>query len=123
MKLSLERKVALDAVVKACKICLSVQGNLGEGDSVTKKDSTPVTVADFAVQAVVIQTISEKFPEDGYVAEETSKMLKEKSELRENVLKYVKQVLPNFTETQLIHVIEKGQSSGGSTRRWGENSF
>ncbi|WP_456405952.1 hypothetical protein [Caldithrix abyssi] len=40
--------IALQAVEQAAKICQQVQAQLVEEDSLTKKDRSPVTVADFA---------------------------------------------------------------------------
>ncbi|RLD16999.1 3'(2'),5'-bisphosphate nucleotidase, partial [candidate division KSB1 bacterium] len=43
--------VALRAVRQASEICSAVQAQLVAEDTLTKKDRSPVTVADFASQA------------------------------------------------------------------------
>jgi 3'(2'), 5'-bisphosphate nucleotidase len=48
-----ELKVAVEAVRKACGLCMRVQSSLVTEDEVTKKDDSPVTVADFGAQAVI----------------------------------------------------------------------
>lgn len=47
--LALERKVAIAAVQRACRVCEHVRTSAGN-QTVTKDDSSPVTVADFAAQ-------------------------------------------------------------------------
>ena len=58
-------------------------------DSISKKDSTPVTVADFAAQALIISAIKDVFPEDGYVGEEDSTSLRNDAQLKEKVWEMV----------------------------------
>src|SRR5688572_23382628 len=70
---ALERLYALEAVSLACKLCLSVQSKLISEDTVTKKDRSPVTIADYASQAVVSYILSQAFPNDPIVGEEDAK--------------------------------------------------
>lgn len=46
-----------------------------------KSDSTPVTVADFAAQALIIAALQHVFPNDGFVGEEDSKALRSDAKL------------------------------------------
>ena len=48
-----EVHAALAAVTAASRLCSAAQGRLAAGDTLTKSDDSPVTVADFAAQAVV----------------------------------------------------------------------
>lgn len=41
--LALERKVAIQAVLQASKVCQSVFKNLVSGETITKNDKSPVT--------------------------------------------------------------------------------
>lgn len=43
---------------------------------VSKDDKSPVTIADFAVQALVIYYLSEAFPSDRFIAEESSELIR-----------------------------------------------
>jgi len=45
-------------------------------DVVNKNDNSPVTVADYSVQAVIIHLVKKAFPEDNFVAEESAHDLK-----------------------------------------------
>lgn len=47
------------------------------GVSLDKEDSSPVTVADFTVQALIIDRLSRAFPSDHFIAEEDSSMLRQ----------------------------------------------
>ena len=44
------RREAVRAVVAASQLCVAVQAQLVSSDSIAKKDSSPVTVADYAAQ-------------------------------------------------------------------------
>jgi 3'(2'), 5'-bisphosphate nucleotidase len=73
---SLELETARTAVTTAAQICRSVQHELTEG-SLEKKDKSPVTIADFASQAVICKQLRETFPHDPIVAEEDAAELRE----------------------------------------------
>jgi HAL2 family 3'(2'),5'-bisphosphate nucleotidase len=65
--------VAVDAVRAACEVCLAAAR-----PSVMHKDGAePVTVADFASQAVLLRRITDTFPEDRVLAEESAAHLGE----------------------------------------------
>jgi 3'(2'), 5'-bisphosphate nucleotidase len=66
-------QVALKAVRKACVITSSLQDTMDYVDgTITKSDESPVTVADFASQAVILKHLKQHFPNDLYLAEERS---------------------------------------------------
>lgn len=66
-----ELKAAIDVVERACRLCLSVKTSLNEtGGMVEKNDATPVTVADFGVQALVSLELGLLFPSIQLVGEE-----------------------------------------------------
>lgn len=54
-----------------------------------KSDATPVTVADFAVQALLISVIHAAYPSDQVVGEENASALREDSALRQRVWELV----------------------------------
>ncbi len=66
-------QVALAAVRKACAIAIKLQEQLDTlQGTMTKDDASPVTIADFASQAVVLRHLRSHFPDDVYIAEEES---------------------------------------------------
>jgi 3'(2'), 5'-bisphosphate nucleotidase len=71
-----ERAVALCAVRAAARVCIGVQRELAAAGRVDKKDRSPVTVADFAAQAVVCRVLAEHFPGDPIMAEEDTSILR-----------------------------------------------
>ncbi len=90
-------QIAINAVLKAIPLCQQVEADMVEADTVEKEDGSPVTVADFATQALTCQALGEAFPEDPIVAEEDSQDLRENPQLMERVVEYVNR----FTEGAL----------------------
>lgn len=70
-----ELTTALDAVRQAAALCRTVQASIDVG-VLEKNDRSPVTVADFASQAVICRALAEAFPDDPVVAEEESRALR-----------------------------------------------
>ena len=84
--LKAELKEALNAVKTASYISRSIQkqmnltkksnsNNNNDNNSISKDDLSPVTIADFTVQAIVIDRLSHYFPTDKFIAEEDSSIL------------------------------------------------
>ena len=119
MKLEKELNIAIEAVEKACSLCRGVQSSLVSEETMTKKDKSPVTVADFGAQAVICSALKEAFPDDPIVAEEdTSELSSEGGEtLKEHIVKHVTAILPGIEETEIIEAIDSGRSEGGSEGR------
>lgn len=74
-----ELQAAINVVERACRLCVDVQKSLfsSDGKVVQKVDRTPVTVADFGVQALISLEMSKLFPSIPLVAEEDSAFLRE----------------------------------------------
>src|SRR4051812_36734045 len=64
-----EFDVAVRALKEAGALARRIQGE-ARREMLLKHDRSPVTVADFAVQAVVAHRLAEEFPADPLVAEE-----------------------------------------------------
>ena len=64
-----EISIALDAVRSACGLTAAVQESHSTEVRI-KKDISPVTVADYAAQALICRAILNNFPEDRILAEE-----------------------------------------------------
>jgi 3'(2'), 5'-bisphosphate nucleotidase len=104
-----EAQFALRAVRKAATLCRQIQTEMVR-PAITKADRSPVTVADFASQALVGEMLLRAFPEEHLVAEEDSQTLKEEggSETLERVTSYVRQVIPTADEPQVCAWIDHG---------------
>ena len=72
MSYQLELKTGMEAVRAAANVCRAVQANLITADTLEKKDKSPVTVADFAAQAIVCSHLLKALPSDLMVGEEDS---------------------------------------------------
>lgn len=70
-----ELRVGLAAVRLAAQVCQKVQRQITL-DKLDKQDKSPVTIADFASQAVVCRALAAAFPQDVVVGEEDSAELK-----------------------------------------------
>lgn len=74
---STELDAALAAVEDACRVCRYVQSRLDALRSMTKDDSSPVTIGDFASQALVARALTSSGAMlGGMVAEESAAFLK-----------------------------------------------
>lgn len=120
MKLQEEWRTATAAVREAAKVCQAVQGRLVTADTLEKRDKSPVTVADFASQAVVCARLREAFPEVGVVAEEASAALREQGAgaLRDAVVEHVRAVRHDATADEVLSWIDHGGATGGGAGRF-----
>ena len=120
MPYSQELKTAIEAVKKACSLCTTVQASLVSEETMTKKDKSPVTVADFGVQAVICHELKKAFPDDPIVAEEDSSDLQseEGRALTKKVYEYASAVLPELKEEDIHSTIDSGDYDGGPDGRF-----
>ena len=70
-----ELAVALAATQIAAKLCQRVQASV-TAQALEKRDKSPVTVADFASQAIIASALKRVFPEIPLIAEEDSAALR-----------------------------------------------
>lgn len=102
------------AVFHACSICRSVQKDLASIRSHVKDDKSPVSVADFASQAVIARTLAESLPGAlRLVAEESAQTLREQRqagvhELVDEVMRVVHRVWPNAGADEVLDAIDLG---------------
>ncbi|ORY06575.1 3',5'-bisphosphate nucleotidase [Basidiobolus meristosporus CBS 931.73] len=117
-----EKAVAIDAVLRASRVCQNVFNKLVSSETITKKDKSPVTIADYSAQAVVNTVLAKAFPNDPIVGEEDSKDLHgdAAANMREKIEELANSVLEESqTITQLLAAIDRGCYAGGSTgRHW-----
>ncbi len=113
-----ELKFAWHAVSQACALVRQIQSELVT-PALTKDDHSPVTVADFAVQALVAALLEQAFPQDPLVGEEDSLILRaasadereSASQTLDMVTYYLRQVIPNANANQVVQWIERGGAS------------
>ena len=98
---------AVDAVRRAGLLARKVQEELVE-PALTKDDRSPVTVADFAAQAVVARLLDERFPGEPLVGEENADALRGAPETLGQVASYVGRVVPEATPESVCVWIDHG---------------
>ncbi|KXN82483.1 3'(2'),5'-bisphosphate nucleotidase [Leucoagaricus sp. SymC.cos] len=101
-----ERAVAISAVRRACIVTQKVFETLVSTDHMTKGDSSPVTVGDFAAQAVIASILGTVFPDDHIVGEEDAGELR-KSENKELLHHITTLVNEGLTDDRLSYESEE----------------
>jgi len=120
MSYQLELTTGMEAVRAAANVCRAVQASLITADTLEKKDKSPVTVADFAAQAIVCAHLLKALPNDLMVGEEDSAELRtgEEAGLRASVVQHVADELGGADEAQVLSWIDHGNHDGSEARYW-----
>jgi 3'(2'), 5'-bisphosphate nucleotidase len=116
-----ERTAAVAAVRAASELCRRVQGRLVAGDTLTKGDESPVTIADFAAQAIVNATLTDALGDIAMVGEEDSNDLSGRgaTELRDGVVDLVRQQRgADVSASNVLDWISAGASDATGPRYW-----
>lgn len=116
-----EIDAALRAVRSASDLCRGAQGRLAAGDTLTKGDESPVTVADFAAQAVVCAELAEALGHVEMIGEEDSDDLRDHSRagLLDGVTDLVRRVRTGDPSSQtVLDWISIGATGGVGDRYW-----
>ncbi len=114
-----ELQTALQAVRQAAKVCRSVQSSITT-ESLAKKDNSPVTVADYASQALVCRVLQDVFPNDPVIGEEGAAELREANgaEFLNRVVSECAAVGVSAKPEQFCDWIDRGGASTYSERFW-----
>ena len=114
--LGAEAQVAAELVREV----MSLQG-LGQEGIVNpsfKRDGSPVTVVDLAVQALIAAGLSRRYPGDAVVAEEDATALRENDRVFvRRVLALVRRIIPEASTDQVLEWVDLGSAPAGS-RFW-----
>ncbi len=115
-----ERATAVAAVLRAASICEQVRAGFSAHDAHEKDDRSPVTIADFAAQAIIIDMIESMYPKDEIVGEEDADLLKgtDGTMLGEAVLDVLVTAIPGIQMDRLVHLLERGDGRGGKGKRF-----
>ncbi|KAG8099682.1 hypothetical protein GUJ93_ZPchr0013g35594 [Zizania palustris] len=115
-----ELAAAAAAVERACRLCVDVKRSLLSGDEriLEKKDQTPVTVADFGVQALISLELQRSFPSIPLVAEEDSASVRSNNVLVESISSAVADKVSSvdspLTHDDVLRAIDRGGKDGVS---------
>lgn len=111
-----EREVAIDAVVKTCLLCEQIRAETLSGKTMEKEDRSPVTVADFAAQALISLALAEAFPQDPVMAEE--RLAGVATDIKENISCHVRTVYAGLSSGEVASAIDRCNYRGGPSRRF-----
>ena len=114
-----ELDTAISIVHRASYLSRYLQHKLLKDNStINKDDKSPVTTADYAVQALIIDDLSRKFPNDKFIAEENSKYLEDNDLVRQGVMNSLSIASRrNWKESELFNTIDKGGYDTNDARR------
>jgi len=113
-------EAALDAVAQAASVCREVQAGIADVRAITKDDRSPVTVADFAAQAIVARILTESLGPILLVGEEDSKFLRDpehQSHLDATVAA-VRGVWPEADEKAVLDAVDIGSADTHHDGYW-----
>lgn len=132
---ALEERVAIAAVKRASILTSSVFEKLVKNETLVKGDKSPVTVGDFAAQAVISTLIHAAFPDDPIVGEEDASDLHLESgkAMKDRIVALANEVLTLpadeeeaawgvgvgrvRSEDEILDAIDRGCYPGGSAGR------
>ncbi|CAK9686823.1 3'(2'),5'-bisphosphate nucleotidase [Candida parapsilosis] len=126
-----ELQVATLAVKRASILTKQLSDSISQAKSgtITKEDKSPVTIGDFASQAIINNAIKLNFPDDEIVGEEDSQDLQDNAKLSSEVLNLITKVQQETSEYDdvigdisseelVFKSIDYGNSEGGAKGRF-----
>jgi len=108
------KNAATVSITRAAEVVAHLSSELERIRTITKDDRSPVTVADFAAQAIVGLSFR-GCPVENMVGEEDATRLREDESVRNEVVEAVRRVLPDATPESVIDAIDSGDHAGGAT--------
>jgi 3'(2'), 5'-bisphosphate nucleotidase len=113
-----EIRFTIDTVAKASQLVKTVQEEMVT-PALTKGDRSPVTVADYAAQALVGNLLEEGYPADAMIGEEDSTELRNPRETKtlERITAFVSRYSPAAKPKDVCRWIDRG-SSKSAHRYW-----
>lgn len=118
MQYAQELSIAVAAVRRAAEVCRNVQRAIPA--AMEKQDKSPVTIADFASQAVICRALGEAFPNDPIIGEEDSAELRlpENKASLDRVLAELTRVGINGSAGDVCGWIDRGGATSFGPRFW-----
>ena len=115
-----ELQTAIRAVLQAASVCTAIRASKACEDAISKRDRSPVTIADFGSQAVIVHELLAAFSDARIVAEEDSAQMQSLrgTPLGQDMVQAVAQVLPGAGWEQISDWVSKGNFEGSATGRF-----
>jgi len=111
-----ERRLAIDAVTKTCRLCEQIRAEAISGKTMEKEDKSPVTLADFAAQAVISLALAEAFPQDPVMAEEH--LAGVSTDIKEKIVYHVRTLSADLSHDKVFSAIDRCNYRGGPNGRF-----
>ena len=109
---------AVAAVRSAARACRAVQERLVRPEALEKGDKSPVTVADFASQAIICAELERALPNDPVVGEEDADTLRDEAVILKAVVERVAEQRGATHAEQVLGWIDRGSADARSPRYW-----
>ncbi len=115
-----ELEFAMSAVAQAARLAVAVQHDLAPHDALAKQDRSPVTVADYGVQALISYSLKNAFPNDPLMGEESSDELHSDAgkSVVEKVIERVTSVETKINANEVMPLIDRASHVGGRAQRF-----
>jgi 3'(2'), 5'-bisphosphate nucleotidase len=113
---SSEARFAIEAVREASLLARRIQREMVVG-AITKDDRSPVTVADFAVQALIARRLAERLPGSTLIGEEQADTLRLEEGIAalDQVTDFIRSVVPDATPEEVCGLIDRGSGEAPET--------
>ncbi len=114
-----ELEVALAAVRQASQVCAAIQAEITP-DTLAKQDKSPVTIADYASQALICRALQHAFRIDPVIAEEDAGELRQPAQMPflDKILRHLADAGVLATRDAVCGWIDLGGTSGFRPRYW-----
>ena len=111
---------ALRAVAEACTVTRLIQSDLDQIQQLTKNDRSPVTVADFAAQAIVGLRLTDDLGAVALVGEETATDLRalKSDSLPRAITRAVRHIRPKISDQAVLDAIDLGNHNAKTAAYW-----
>lgn len=115
-----EKQIAMQAVIQAIDLARHMQNELNPLDIMNKDDLSPVTIADYSVQALINMHIIENFNNDEIMGEEEGAFLRKSSNqtIQKKVTDQIQKIFINRKENETLNALDRANSQGGANRRF-----
>ena len=112
-----EKEIGLQAVSNAMALAGTIQREMTGRDTLTKTDRSPVTIADFAAQALICKILSSHFPRLPIVGEEDSLAIRqvENRGLSDKICSYLRRQDDTLSAQQIWDYIDLGGGEPNGT--------
>ncbi len=109
-----EAQFAIEAVREASLLARRIQREM-VGSGLTKDDRSPVTVADFAVQALIARRLAEQIPGATLIGEENAEALRIEEGIAtlDHITEFVRTAITDATPEEVCGLIDRGSGKPG----------